>query len=139
MAPRRGADAVVTGGAGFIGSHLVERLVADGRRVTVIDNLSTGRLQNLAALRGSPRLKFVRADAADFDAIRPHFRGVPWVFHLAALADIVPSIERPTDYFRANVVGTESVLEAARAGGAKRFIYAASSSCYGIPDQVPTP
>ncbi len=131
--------AVVTGGAGFIGSHLVERLLADGWRVTAIDNGSVGRPQNLAHLAANPALTVVWVDVADRAAISPHFSGAERVFHLAALADIVPSIERPTDYFRANVVGTESVLEASRAAGVKRFVYAASSSCYGIPAQYPTP
>ncbi len=130
--------AIVTGGAGFIGSHLVERLLSEGYRVTVIDNYSTGRPANLAHLKGDPNLTVVQADVCD-PAIRPHFAGAQWVFHLAALADIVPSIERPTDYFRANVVGTQSVLEAARAADVRRFVYAASSSCYGIPDSFPTP
>ncbi|OGV83462.1 MAG: NAD-dependent dehydratase [Lentisphaerae bacterium RIFOXYB12_FULL_65_16] len=130
---------VVTGGAGFIGSHLVDRLIADGHEATVIDNFSTGRPDNLAHLKGNPRLRVAQADVAEFATIRPHFAGVDWVFHLAALADIVPSIQRPFDYHHANVDGTMSVLEAARAAGVKRFIYAASSSCYGIPDQYPTP
>jgi len=131
--------ALVTGGAGFIGSHLVDRLLADSHEVIAIDNLANGRRQNLSSAMENPRFTFVEADVADFDAVRPAFDGVDWVFHLAALADIVPSIERPTDYFRANVVGTECVLEAARAAQVKRFIYAASSSCYGIPDRTPTP
>lgn len=131
--------AVVTGGAGFIGSHLVERLLSDGWQVTVIDNGSVGRPHNLAHLSQNPALKVVWADVADQATISPHFIGIEWVFHLAALADIVPSIERPTDYFRANVAGTESVLEAARGAKVKRFVYAASSSCYGIPDKYPTP
>ncbi|MEK7233787.1 MAG: SDR family oxidoreductase [Elusimicrobiota bacterium] len=130
--------ALVTGGAGFIGSHLVDRLLADGHEVIVLDNFSTGRPQNLEQHLGESRLKLLQADVSDHGAIRQHFEGVDWAFHLAALADIVPSIERPTDYFRANVVGTESVLEAARAAGVKRFVYAASSSCYGIPDAYPT-
>jgi UDP-glucose 4-epimerase len=134
-----GRLAVVTGGAGFIGSHLVERLLADGWRVAAIDDGSVGRPQNLAHLAANPALNVVWADVADSAAIAPHFQGAERVFHLAALADIVPSIERPTDYFRANVVGTESVLEAARAAGVKRFVYAASSSCYGLPAQFPTP
>ena len=131
--------ALVTGGAGFIGSHLTERLLGSCRKVVVLDNFSTGRPQNLAHLKGDPRLKVVRADVQDLRRIAPHFKSVDQVFHLAALADIVPSIARPTDYFRSNVVGTESVLEAARAAGVQRFIYAASSSCYGIPDEYPTP
>ena len=129
---------IVTGGAGFIGSHLVERLLKDGHEVTVLDNLSTGRLENLKAFQG--RLKaFQNVDVADLDRIRPFFEGIDWVFHLAALADIVPSIQMPMKYHHANVDGTVAVLEAARAAGVKRLMYAASSSCYGIPDVYPTP
>ena len=130
---------IVTGGAGFIGSHLVDRLLGDGHNVTVLDNFSTGRPQNLAHHGDDARLRIVRADVSDLDGIQPHFRDAEWVFHLAALADIVPSIERPLDYHRANVDGTVNVLEAARASGARRFVYAASSSCYGIADAYPTP
>jgi len=129
---------IVTGGAGFTGSHLVERLLKDGHEVTVLDNLSTGRLENLKAFQG--RLKaFQNVDVADLDRIRPFFEGIDWVFHLAALADIVPSIQMPMKYHHANVDGTVAVLEAARAAGVKRLMYAASSSCYGIPDVYPTP
>lgn len=131
--------AVVTGGAGFIGSHLVDRLLADGHAVLVVDNFSTGRPENLAAHKDHPRFDLVQASVDDLQAIRPHFNGADWVFHLAALADIVPSIQRPVDYYRVNVDGTVCVLEAARHGGAGRFIYAASSSCYGIPALYPTP
>ncbi len=130
--------ALVTGGAGFIGSHVVEQLLAEGHEVRVLDNFSTGRLENIAHLEGNPRMRIHPVDVADYDAICTHFHGVDWVFHLAALADIVPSIVRPRAYFRSNVIGTESVLEAARAAGVSRFLYAASSSCYGIPDQFPT-
>jgi len=130
---------VVTGGAGFIGSHLVERLLTDGHQVTVLDNLSTGRLSNLASVEDEPRLTVSQADVTDHQQVRRLMAGADWVFHLAALADIVPSIERPWDYYRANVEGTVSVLEAARAAGVKRLVYAASSSCYGIPDVYPTP
>lgn len=133
--PRR---CLVTGGAGFIGSHLVERLLADGHHVVVLDNLSTGRAENLPKSIGSA-CEFHKVDVADEDRIRPLFDGVDWVFHLAALADIVPSIERPLDYVRANVEGTTRVVEAARLAGVKRLVYAASSSCYGIPDVFPTP
>lgn len=134
-----GRGVVVTGGAGFIGSHLVDRLIADGHRVTVLDDLSTGRPQNLAHLRDHRQITLVRADVADLDAIRPHVDGAEWLFHLAALADIVPSIQRPLDYHRANVDGTAAVLEAARGAGVRRFVYAASSSCYGVPLVYPTP
>ena len=131
--------AVVTGGAGFIGSHAVDRLLKDGWRVAVIDNFSTGRPQNLAHHRGNPDLEVVEADICDVERTRSAYEGAEWVLHLAALADIVPSIERPLDYHRSNVEGTVRVLEASRAAGVKRLVYAASSSCYGIPDSYPTP
>jgi len=131
--------ALVTGGAGFIGSHLVEELLRRGHRVTVIDNFSTGRPGNLAHLRDHPALRFVRGSILEPGPLEACFPDIDWVFHLAALADIVPSIERPTEYYEANVTGTLRVLEAARANRVKRFLYTASSSCYGIPDQYPTP
>ncbi|MDX6770468.1 MAG: SDR family oxidoreductase [Elusimicrobiota bacterium] len=131
--------ALVTGGAGFIGSHLVDRLLAEGHEVTVIDDLSNGRESNLEEARKSKAFSFHRADCSDLAAIAPHFKGVSKVFHLAALADIVPSIVEPLKYHKANVDGTAAVLEASRAAGVKRFLYAASSSCYGIPDAYPTP
>jgi UDP-glucose 4-epimerase len=131
--------ALVTGGAGFIGSHLVDRLLQDGHRVVVLDNLSTGRLENLAHHRNSPALSIQQVDIADQEAIKPYFHDVDWVFHMAALADIVPSIKHPTDYHHANVDGTVSVLEAARLASVSRFIYTASSTCYGIMDVIPTP
>lgn len=130
---------LVTGGAGFIGSHLVERLLAEGREVVVLDNFSTGRPQNLEHLAGAKGLTLAQADIADHERILPLFAGVGEVFHLAALADIVPSIENPLEYHRANVDGTISVLEACRKAGVGRVVYAASSSCYGIPDVYPTP
>ena len=131
--------AVVTGGAGFIGSHLVDRLLADGHSVLVLDDFSTGRPENLAHLARDARLTLERVDIAREPRLAALVTGADWVFHLAALADIVPSLERPIDYHRANVDGTVAMLEAARAGGIRRFLYAASSSCYGIPDLYPTP
>lgn len=131
--------AVVTGGAGFIGSHLVDRLITNGHEVVVLDNCASGRWENLQHLRGEPRLAVEAVDLAAADAAARHVQGADWVFHLAALADIVPSIQRPLDYYRANVEGTVRVLEAARQARVKRFVYAASSSCYGIPDVYPTP
>jgi len=129
----------VTGGAGFIGSHLVELLLREGHAVTAIDNLAVGRLRNLDPVRGNPNFHFMKADICDQDAVLEAFQGVDWVFHLGALADIVPSIQDPTAYHRANVDGTFSVVQAARKAEVKRFLYAASSSCYGIPDVYPTP
>jgi UDP-glucose 4-epimerase len=130
---------LVTGGAGFIGSHLVDRLLKEGHEVIVLDNLSTGRLENLARRHDARRLQVHRVDIAENNTLQPYFANVDRVFHLAALADIVPSIQKPLTYFRSNVDGTVNVLEASRQAGVKRFIYVASSSCYGIPDVYPTP
>jgi UDP-glucose 4-epimerase len=129
----------VTGGAGFIGSHLVERLLGDGHQVRVLDNFSTGRALNLAHVKSDPRLSVIEADIADPAKIAPAFKGAEWVFHMAALADIVPSIVQPMAYHHSNVDGTIAVLECARHAGVKRVLYTASSSCYGIPDVFPTP
>jgi len=130
---------LVTGGAGFIGSHLVDRLLAAGRRVRVVDSFVTGGPRNLAHLKGEARLEVVQADVRERARMTELAQGCERVFHLAALADIVPSVERPEAYFDSNVTGTFNVLQAARAAGAARFVYAASSSCYGIPDLYPTP
>ena len=130
---------IVTGGAGFIGSHLVDRLLNEGRQVIAVDNLSVGRVKNIEHHGDNPNFKFVEGDVADTDLMLKISKGVDRIFHLAARADIVPSIQEPTAYFRSNVDGTFSVLEAARASGIRRFIYVASSSCYGIPSVYPTP
>jgi len=130
---------LVTGGAGFIGSHLVDRLIAQGRLVRVFDSFVVGRRANLSQHSDNPRLEIVEGDVADKAAVAAATRGVDRIFHLAARADIVPSIQEPEAYFRSNVDGTFAVLEAARRYGVKRLIYAASSSCYGIPADYPTP
>ena len=127
---------LVTGGAGFIGSHLVESLLAQGHKVTVVDNLACGRRENLPS---HENLVFKNVDICDCSALQSCFDGIDWVFHLAGLADIVPSIENPSAYFKANVEGTLNVLEFAHKAGVKRFVYAASSSSYGVPDRYPTP
>src|SRR5579872_7509607 len=129
---------VVTGGAGFIGSHLTDLLLSKGHSVTVIDNLCGGWMKNLKEAEKNPRFRFIQADIRDPKALKGVFDGVDWVFHLAALADIVPSIEKPRDYFETNVDGTFNILEACKKADVKRFLYAASSSCYGIPSQYPT-
>src|SRR5574341_1436180 len=118
---------------------MVDLLIAEGHDVVAVDDFSSGCPDNLAHHRGSPQLRVVEADVCDRERITPEFAGARWVFHFAALADIVPSIERPEAYLRANVMGTLGALEAARAAGVERFVYSASSSCYGIPDVYPTP
>lgn len=130
---------VVTGGAGFIGSHLVDALIEAGREVVVVDNLSVGRLSNLERHKANPKIRFVQGDVADRALMRDVLAGADRVFHLAALADIVPSVQNPERYFDANVNGCYAVAEAARINGVRRVLYAASSSCYGVPDRYPTP
>ena len=127
---------LVTGGAGFIGSHLVDRLIKDGHRVTVLDNLKSGKIQNFDSQ--SSQIDFYEIDIRSIEIVKL-FIGVDIVYHLAALADIVPSITDPFEYMDVNVMGTTRVLEAARAAGVKKIIYAGSSSCYGIPEVFPTP
>ncbi len=130
---------LVTGGCGFIGSHLAEQLLSERHEVVILDNLSCGRLANIASFANHPKLRVVTADIVDREQIAPVFAGIDWVFHLAGIADIVPSIERPDAYFQNNVVGTLNVLQCARDAGVRRLVYAASSSSYGIPAQYPTP
>ncbi|MEI7668687.1 MAG: SDR family oxidoreductase [Pseudomonadota bacterium] len=129
---------VVTGGGGFIGSHLVDSLLSEGRKVRVVDNFSVGQRKNLAHQAENPNLEIIEGDVCDEDLIDKAFAGAERVFHLAARADIVPSIQEPKEYFRSNVDGTFVVLQAARKADIKRFVYVASSSCYGIPDNYPT-
>jgi UDP-glucose 4-epimerase len=127
---------IVTGGAGFIGSHLVDKLLSMGRRVRVIDIKHD--TPNIKQHEDNPKLVHHRIDIG-FDYFDDLFDGAEDVYHLAALADIVPSIREPEIYFRTNVTGTMKVMEAARKAGAQRVIYAASSSCYGDKVQIPTP
>jgi len=130
---------VVTGGAGFIGSHLVDALLGAGRSVLAIDDLAVGRRANIAGHEGNPNFRFVEASVVDRNRMMELFAGAERVFHLGALADIVPSVQNPQRYFDANVNGCYAVAEAARHNGVGRLLYAASSSCYGIPDIYPTP
>src|SRR3989344_3800112 len=130
---------LVTGGAGFIGSHLVECLMRDGHKVIILDNFSTGRKENLNHIKTSNNLRFAKVNIADYqNNLSTYFENIDWVFHLAALADIVPSIESPVAYHKTNVDGTVNVLEASRKSKIKRFVYAASSSCYGMSQIHPT-
>ena len=127
---------IVTGGGGFIGSHLCEKLVEEGHSVTIIDNFSIGRKTNLKKIKN--KVKIINKDIRNYRSIKKLFKNVDNVFHLAALADIVPSIENPDDYYSTNVTGTYNVLKLSSENKVKRFIYSASSSCYGIPIQYPT-
>jgi UDP-glucose 4-epimerase len=131
--------AVVTGGAGFIGSHMVDLLLAEELDVRVIDDLSGGRLANLEQHGDEPRLAVEVADIRELAPDATAFAGARYVFHFAGIGDIVPSIERPLDYLAVNAQGTVRVLEAARCAGVEKLVYAASSSCYGIADEAPTP
>jgi len=128
---------LVTGGSGFIGSHLCERLLSLGHEVYVIDNFSIGKVKNLAKIKN--KIKIFNKDIRNIANIKKYFKNIDNVFHLAALADIVPSIENPSDYFSVNVQGTFNVLKASLDNKVKRVIYIASSSCYGIPNKYPTP
>jgi UDP-glucose 4-epimerase len=124
--------AVVTGGAGFIGSHMVDVLLAHEYRVRVIDNLTGGRIANLAHHAKDPNLSFERGDIRDIKPDASLFGGAHYVFHFAGIGDIVPSIEQPIEYMDTNIQGTVHVLEAARQARVAKLVYAASSSCYGI-------
>jgi UDP-glucose 4-epimerase len=130
---------IVTGAAGFIGSHLVDALLADGHSVLGIDDLSTGRTKNLAAASANPAFQFLEKNIRHVSKGDLALESCDWFFHLAGRADLVPSIVDPEDYFQVNVEGTFRALQMARELGVKRFLYAASSTCYGIPDIYPTP
>jgi UDP-glucose 4-epimerase len=128
---------LVTGAAGFIGSHLCDRLLALGHTVIGLDSLIVGRLANLELAKTHSRFSFIEQDVAN---ITPDvLQGVDWVFHLAGLADLVPSIQTPEKYYHSNVNGTFALLSACRHAQIQRFVYTASSTCYGIPDTYPTP
>ena len=126
---------VVTGGAGFIGSNIVERLVADNNDVTVIDNLLTGRIENLKDVMS--QITFVKGDIQNLDLLKNEFDGVDYVLHQAALPSVPRSIEDPISSNQNNVDGTLNVLVAARDAGVKRVVYAASSSAYGNTPTLP--
>lgn len=128
---------VVTGGAGFIGSHMVDLLIERGLAVRAIDNLAGGRRENLAQHAANPHFVLEERDVRSYEPGDPLFRGAHCVFHFAGIGDIVPSIERPAEYMSANVQGTVRMLECARRAQVRKFVYAASSSCYGLA-KIPT-
>lgn len=125
---------LVTGAAGFIGSHLCERLIKDGHEVLGIDNLSTGKRSNVDSIKRHQKFTIMNGDIANFGREGIFTPCFDWVFHLAAKADLIPSIQDPHEYHRTNVHGTLALLQLLRLFPAKRFIYAASSSCYGIQE-----
>ena len=129
--------AVVTGGAGFIGSHMVDLLLDRSFEVRAIDNLAGGREENVAHHAENPAFVFERRDIRSFAPSDPLFSGARYVYHFAGIGDIVPSIEHPMEYMSVNVLGTVHMLECARHAGVRKFVYAASSSCYGLAS-VPT-
>lgn len=126
--------ALVTGGAGFIGSHLVDRLLADGVKVAVLDNFSTGHRRNL---QQHPSLTVIEGDVGDPRTVLDCSRDADWVFHLAAVASVPRTIEDPLGSHRSNYVGTLNVLEAARANGCRRVVFAASAAAYGDLPEIP--
>ncbi len=126
---------LVTGGAGFIGSHIVERLVKDGHRVKVLDNLITGKKENLASVIDD--IEFIEGDIRDLDLLQKIFRGVDYVIHQAALRSVPQSVENPLKYDEVNVHGTLNVFIAARDNNVKRVVYASSSSVYGDQPTLP--
>jgi len=130
---------LVTGGAGFIGSHLVEALLDDNHHVLILDNYSIEDKENLLHARENSKLKIIQGDITRLESIQHYFENIDWVFHLAGLGGIKRSIEKPLEYHHFNVGGTVNILEASQCAKVKRFIYANSASCYGIQESFPTP
>ena len=133
----RSLKSVITGGAGFIGSNLTDHLVKIGHKVIVLDNFISGKKSNLSHHKKKD-VKIIKIDVSKVNNLDKYFKGADYVFHLAALAQIIPSIKNPKKYFQNNVIGTIKVVEAAKRAKIKKFIYAASSSCYGTPKKFPT-
>ncbi len=127
-----GKKVVVTGGAGFIGSHIVEKLLELGAEVIVIDDLSAGKLENLNDVKD--RIRFVKGSILDFDLLKKEFQGVDFVSHQAARRSVPESVENPDPYNEVNIIGHLRVLQAARDCGVKRIAFASSSSVYGDTD-----
>ena len=131
--------AFVTGGAGFIGSHIVDHLIAQGAGVTVYDNLTTGFEANLGGHRGNPAFQFIRGDILDFDLLARSLAGHDAVFHFQANADVRGGMEKTRIDLEQNTTGTWNVLEAMRLHGAKLIVFSSSATVYGEPDRFPTP
>ena len=128
---------LVTGGAGFIGSNLCEALLKKGVRIRCLDDLSTGKYENVELFLGNPRYKFIKGDVKEFDVCAEACRGVDYVLHHAAWGSVPRSIERPLFYCANNIQGALNMLEGARLAGVKKFVYASSSSVYGDEPNLP--
>ena len=128
---------VITGGAGFIGSNLANHLVKIGHKVIILDNFVSGKRSNLEHLKKKD-VKIIKIDVSKNKNLNKYLKGADYIFHLAAFAQIMPSIKNPKKYFKNNVIGTLNVLEAAKSKKIKKLIYAASSSCYGASKKIPT-
>jgi len=128
---------LVTGGAGFIGSHLVDRLVAEGFEVTVLDNLSTGRIENINHLLENEKFRFIEGDVRDKKNVEEALEGVDAIYHLAAVTSVPFSIEHPKVTFEVNVDGTRNLLEACLDAGVGRFVFVSSCAVYGEPKYLP--
>lgn len=126
-------NCLVTGGAGFIGSHIVDKLVELGYNVVVIDNFSTGKMEDV-----NPKATLVKKDIVNFESICDYFERIDWVFHAAALARIIPSFNDPVSHLETNVIGTVNCLLASKKHNVKKFVYSSSSSCYGLDVSLPT-
>ena len=131
------SKSIITGGAGFIGSNLTDHLVRIGHKVIILDNFVSGKKNNLAHHKKKD-VKIVKLDISKSKNLDRYFKGVDYIFHLAGLAEIIPSIKNPKQYFDNNVIGSLNVVEAAKKAKIKKLIYAASSSCYGTPKSFPT-
>jgi len=128
---------IVTGAAGFIGSHLTDLLLSNGHTVWGVDDFSSGNDKNISLAKKNNNFYLIRKSVNDV-SLKDIPSNVDWIFHLAGKADLVPSIQDPENYFKVNVEGTLSMLQLARATNVKKFIYCASSTCYGIPKEYPT-
>jgi len=132
---KKNIKTLVTGGAGFIGSHLVDALIKKKHKVTVIDNLSTGNIKNLRSVK--KKIKFIKQDISK-KILKKSLESFDYVFHLAALSKVVESFNKPKKYFEVNVKGTVNILNLIKNTRIKKFVYAASASCYGKPKNIPT-
>lgn len=126
---------LITGGAGFIGSHIARTLINNGQKVIVFDNFSSGRMENLASV--ADKINLIKGDICDFKALLSSFKGVDYVFHHAALVSVPQSVRDPLQTWQINVQGTANVLEAARRAGVKRVMFACSSAIYGNGPDLP--